>query len=235
MGVGSRSFGWSPAGRAIVFALAATSIWCLLAEFYGLCSMRTFTLFISLPATAMLAALTAWDGWRGDGRLVRGVAIGAAGGLIAALAYDAFRLPFVFARDLGIESVVPPLPLFKVFPRFGAMILGQPIEQPTYSTAAHLIGWTYHFGNGLTFGVMYLAAIGDAARRSWAWAVAMAVGLELWMLLSPYPRFFGIHVGATFVAVTLAAHLVFGVALGWYASQASIRWKNPAIGLATAG
>jgi hypothetical protein len=37
---------WTVPGRLIVFTLAATSIWCLLAEFYGLCSMRTFTLFI---------------------------------------------------------------------------------------------------------------------------------------------------------------------------------------------
>ena len=34
---------WSPAGRAVVFALAASSIACLLADFYRLCPMRTFT------------------------------------------------------------------------------------------------------------------------------------------------------------------------------------------------
>lgn len=210
---GRRNF-WGPVGRSVVFALAATSIWCLLAEFYGLCSMRTFTFWVSLPALAALIGMVALDGLRGDGRLTRAVAVGSVAGLVAAVAYDAFRLPFVYAQEWGIASVVPPLKLFKVFPRFGAMILGEPIEQPSYSTAARMIGWAYHFSNGLTFGVMYAALIGDPARRSWLWAVLMAVGLELWMLLSPYPTVFGIPVGATFVVVTMAAHLVFGVALG---------------------
>src|SRR5438132_974916 len=84
---------WTPAGRAVVFALAATSIWCLLAEFYGLCPMRTFALWILIPSTLALVALAANDRARGDRRLWRGVMIGALGGLIAAAAYDLFRLP----------------------------------------------------------------------------------------------------------------------------------------------
>src|SRR3954462_13079579 len=96
-GSGRRSF-WTPTGRLVVFALAATSIWCLLAEFYGLCSMRTFTLWISLPALVALVALAAFDFARGDGRLYRGVMVGAVAGFVAAVAYDIFRLPFVFAR-----------------------------------------------------------------------------------------------------------------------------------------
>jgi hypothetical protein len=219
--------GWSFSGRAVVFTLAATSIWCLLAEFYGLCSMRAFTLFISLPATVLLVMLSVRDLLRGDGRLARGVVIGAAAGLIAAVGYDLFRLPFVFARAWGLEAIVPPLPLFKVFPRFGAMILGQPLEQASYSWAAILIGWAYHFSNGLTFGIMYTALVGEAARRHWSWAVLMAVGLELGMLLTPYPRVFGIRVGVTFVAVTLAAHLIFGVVLGLVSRSMSRAWLVP--------
>jgi len=30
---------------------------------------------------------------------------------------------------LGCKAVVPQMPLFKVFPPFGALILGQPLEQ----------------------------------------------------------------------------------------------------------
>jgi hypothetical protein len=219
--------GWSFLGRVVVFALAATSIWCLLAEFYGLCSMRTFTLWVSLPATALLVILSVRDLLRGDGRLFRGVVIGAAAGLIAAVAYDLFRLPFVFSRAWRLAAIVPPLPLFKVFPRFGAMILGQPIEQASDSWAATLIGWAYHFSNGLTFGIMYTALVGEAARRHWSWAVLLAVGLELGMLLTPYPRVFGIHVGATFIAATLAAHLIFGVVLGLGARSMSRAWHAP--------
>ena len=73
---------WTAPGRLIVFTLAATSIGCLLAEFYGLCSMRTFTFFILIPALVILAVMTGADCQRGDGRLGRGVLIGAAAGLI---------------------------------------------------------------------------------------------------------------------------------------------------------
>jgi hypothetical protein len=61
---------------------------------------------------------------------------------------------------------------------------------------------------------MYLALIGDARRRHWAWAVIFALGLELAMLLTPYPAVFNIPVTARFVAVTVAAHAIFGLQLG---------------------
>jgi len=205
---------WNARGRWLVFAFAASSIACLLADFYGLCPMRIFTPFIFLPALLALFAFAELDRWIGNGQLWRAVWIGLLAGLLAAAAYDVFRLPFVFAKEWRIESVVPPMKLFKVFPRFGAMVLGQPIEQPEYSLAAHIVGWIYHFSNGATFGVMYLAIIGSSSRRHWAWAVLFALALELGMLLTPYPRVFGIHVTTRYVLVTVAAHAVFGVGLG---------------------
>lgn len=219
-------FRWTWQGRLLVFALSAMSIWCLLAEFYALCSMRTFTFAILFPATAILVALAALDRMKGDGQLWQAVVIGAVAGFVAACAYDVFRLPFVFSREWHLASVVPPMGLFKVFPRFGAMILGEPVEQETYSLAAHLIGWTYHFSNGVTFGVMYLAMIGDASRRSWLWAVLLASGLELAMLLTPYPQFFAIPLTALFVAVTFTAHVIFGVALGLVAKWWAVQWPE---------
>ena len=134
--------------------------------------------------------------------------------MIAAVAYDLFRLPFVYANAWGIAGVVPLMPLFKVFPRFGAMILGEPLEQTGYSTLAQAVGWTYHFGNGLGFGVMYVAMIGDPRRCSWLWAVVVALAIEACMLVSPYAKYFSITMDARFVVVTVAAHAVFGVALG---------------------
>jgi hypothetical protein len=220
---------WTWQGRGVVFFLSATSIWCLLAEFYGLCSMRSFTFAILLPATAILLLLAGLNRWKGDRALWSAVVIGAGAGFLAACVYDVFRLPFVFSREWGLSGVVPPMNLFKVFPRFGAMILGEPVEQPEFSLAAHLIGWTYHFSNGITFGVMYLALIGDARRRSWLWAVLVATGLELAMLFTPYPQFFAIPLTALFVAVTFAAHLIFGVVLGIATQRWAWRWPALAV------
>jgi hypothetical protein len=205
---------WGPGWRCLIFLLGFSSIACLLSDFYGLCPMRLFTPFVFLPALGLLVALAIVDERTGDGRLSRAVFIGMAGGLLAAVSYDVFRLPFVFAKEWSLAAIVPPMNLFKVFPRFGAMILGQPLEQGHYSLAASLLGWAYHFSNGATFGVMYLAMVGDPRKRHWAWAVALAVALELGMLATPYPRVFGIAITMQFVGVTVAAHGVFGVGLG---------------------
>src|SRR5437763_2970873 len=200
---------WTPAGRAIVFFLSATSIWCLLAEFYGLCSMRAFTLWILIPATILLIAMALLDLAKGDRRLWRAVLIGSIGGLLAAFAYDLFRLPFVVAAIDHVGPAWARLPLFKVFPRFGAMILGQPFTaaqtDSQFPLLTHVVGWIYHFSNGITFGIMYMALIGDAGRRSWAWAIALAVFLELAMLFTPYMHVFGIASTSRFVVVTLTA------------------------------
>jgi antibiotic biosynthesis monooxygenase (ABM) superfamily enzyme len=72
---------------------------------------------------------------------------------------------------------------------------------------------------------MYVAMIGDMRRRSWLWAVLMATGLELAMLLTPYPQFFAIPLAVLFVAVTLTAHLIFGVALGLVTKWWARRWQ----------
>jgi hypothetical protein len=181
--------------------------------------MSFFTPFIFLPAFLILCGLAVADRIWGNCHMWTAVWMGLLGGLIAAVAYDVFRLPFVFAKEWGIDSVVPPMELFKVFPRFGAMVLGQPIDQPVYSLSTRIIGWIYHFSNGATFGVMYLALVSDARKRHWSWAVLFALTLELGMLLTPYPNVFGIPLSARFVIITIAAHAIFGTGLGL-----SLRW-----------
>ena len=63
---------------------------------------------------------------------------GAIGGIAAALAYDLYRLPFVLNETT----------LFKVFPRFGKLLLGA--EEPHW--LVHFLGWAYHFSNGAALG-----------------------------------------------------------------------------------
>lgn len=200
-----------PSTRIIVFLLASTSIASLLGEMYRLWPMRFFTLGVFLPASFALITIAFHDRLRGDGKACRMIFIGALSGFIAAIAYDIFRLPFVFSKSWGLEALVPPMPLFKVFPQFGAMILAQP---DSTSLAANLIGWAYHFSNGTTFGVMYAAIVNGQWRRLWWVAILFAVGLELGMLFTPYPATFGIRMTSLFVVVTLAAHGIFGVVMG---------------------
>jgi hypothetical protein len=230
---------WTPSGRALVFVLSAMSIWCLLAEMYHLLDMQSFFYTILLPSTVALYGLAVLDRFRGDGRLWRAVVIGTIGGLVGAVAYDIFRLPFVYSDAWGLGRFgIPQMPLFKVFPRFGALLLGEPIEQPSYSLAANLLGWGYHFSNGATFGVMFVAmyagareaygqVIGNPARAI-PWAMLLAAGIEACLLASPYAAFFGIAITPPFVVVTLTAHLIFGIGLGVYYAWHASHWRLPA-------
>jgi hypothetical protein len=240
---------WTAPGRVVVFTLAATSIWCLLAELYNLVDMRTFFYTILLPCTVALYSIAILDRNRGDGRLWRAVILGTLAGLVGAVAYDIFRLPFVYSGAWGLSRIgVPQMPLFKVFPRFGALILGQPIEQTSYSLAANLIGWAYHFSNGATFGVMFAAmyagareatvgefqgnlhsaAHSEAATKVWkpiTCATLMAVGIELCLLASPYAGFFGIQLTPRFIVVTIIAHIIFGLGMGAYFAWHAAKWR----------
>jgi hypothetical protein len=95
---------------------------------YGLWSMRWFGCFVLLPATVVLV----WIAWHYRRELpARWIVEGALAGIIAAVAYDLYRLPFVLNGA----------PLFQVFPKFGQLLLGT--TEPRW--LVHTLGWSYHF------------------------------------------------------------------------------------------
>ena len=60
----------------------------------------------------------------------------------------------------------------------------------------------------------------------------MALGLELGMLLTPYPQIFNIPVTTRFVMVSVVAHAIFGIILGlavqWLAASRRSSILTPA-------
>jgi hypothetical protein len=194
--------------RAAVFLLACLSFACLLGSMYGLWTMRCFGSWVLPPATLALAAwaFLTRDRPRGAHSPFTWIVEGALGGVLAAAAYDLYRLPFVLGGA----------PLFKVFPRFGELLLES--DQPRW--LVHLVGWAYHFSNGAALGIMFLALVASDRSRTLFWgAVTWALFVEAALLLSRYTDFFGLEFDATFVALTLTAHMVFGLALGLWCQQ----------------
>ena len=167
--------------------------------------MRVFAGCVLLPATLILIFLA----FRGDAQTRFIIVQGAVGGLLAAVIYDLFRVPFVLAGK----------PLFGVFPQFGQLLLYGHLVQGDVSWPVQLAGWAYHFQNGMALGIMGAAMIPLSAKpaaRFWA-CVAWAAGVEILLLLSPYYTYLGLHMPMNlFIPITLAAHLVFGAILGIY-------------------
>lgn len=192
--------------RAIAFMLASLSFACLLGTMYGLWPMRPFACIAFPPALFALVIIAR--------RGAPWIAQGALAGIIAAVAYDLFRLPFVLNG----------IPLFKVFPQFGEMLLGS--AEPRW--LVQLLGWTYHFSNGAALGIMFLALVPKPSSRKLFWgAVLFALAVEMILLATPYPRFFGLALDRRFVALTLSAHLIFGAAMGLW-----LRWRFAATAMA---
>jgi hypothetical protein len=193
--------------RGVVFLLASLSFACLLGEFAGVWSMHWFGCWVLPPATVALGVI-AWRDKGSQGRATptiwgprQWIVEGAIGGLVAAVAYDFYRLPFVLAGT----------PLFKVFGQFGKLLLGG--AGPPW--LVQLVGWTYHFSNGAALGIMFLAMMVRFTPRRLFWgAVLWALVVELILLQTPYARYFGLSLNAWFIFLTASAHLIFGIVLG---------------------
>jgi hypothetical protein len=195
--------------RLIVFTLASLSFACLLGQFYGLWSMRWFGCWVLPPSTVLLAVIAYSTRNRpaGPRSPFTWIVQGTFGGLVAAVAYDLYRLIFVLQGA----------PLFKVFPRFGELLLGA--AGPRW--LVYLLGWAYHFSNGAALGIMFLAMVpGTSGRRLFWGAVGWAAFVEAVLLMTPYPTFFGLPFDVRFFFYTASAHLIFGVALGLWC-----RWR----------
>lgn len=196
----------SLARRLLVWALASLSFACLLGTFYGFWSMRAFACWVLVPTTLLLA----WLARRGRAaprdatNPSTWIIHGAIAGLIAAVAYDLFRLPFVLAG----------YPLFDVFPRFGQMLLDA--SPSDFGPAVQILGWTYHFSNAAALGIMFLAMVSTWSRVSLiGGGMVWAASVEIVLLMTPYYVFFKLKLPfAVFLALTLSAHLLFGLVLG---------------------
>jgi len=171
--------------------------------------MKAFAPCVLLPVSVLLAILA----FRGSGQTRFLIGQGALAGLFAAVVYDLFRLPFVLAGK----------PLFGVFPQFGQLLLFGRLNGDLHFWT-QIVGWAYHFQNGMALGIMGAAMIPlSASPRARFWiCVAWATTVEIFLLLSPYYHYLGLHMPMSqFVPITLAAHLLFGAALGWYFGR---RW-----------
>ena len=127
-------------------ALACTSGAGLIAATFLAIPLSFTAPFIVLPTAAVLAGIALLG--RGDhARLhvfARLILVGAVAGLLATVAYDVSRP--ILRTVLGFT-----FDPFRAIHIFGELITGRPAGD-TWAEAA---GWTYHFWNGISFGMMF--------------------------------------------------------------------------------
>src|SRR5258707_81737 len=174
----------------------------------GRSSMDALAKAALLPAAALLL-ITAGLLYRVDDSLARLSAAGLAAGAIATVALEAIRLPGFW---LGfMPGNLPRL--------MGVLLLDQFATGPTLGS--DIAGWTYHFWNGASFGLIYVLAFGTC--RRWIGAVYGAL-LGVGFMLSPVVAalgvgFLGLEFSRGFPVTVTLAHAAFGGALGWLSAR----------------
>lgn len=197
--------------------LALLSVAPLLAWTFGLGSFSSWFLYVTAPAWITLLAAGLLTKSRLP-KLRTALIAGALGGLLGTFAYDIFRIPFA---AIGFR-------LFSPIESYGVLLL----SAQGSSGWTDLAGWTFHFFNGMAFGVAYAAVALD---RHWGWAIAWAMVLETATVVTPFADAYALRGRWGVIAIAYAAHLPYGLALGYVVSrgtsfvrQATERFTRPA-------
>jgi len=176
-----------------------------LAGYSNLASLATHVL---LPSAIVLAGL-ALAIRRRERELWRAIVWGGIAGAIA-------TVPLEIVRLTGFHFGFMPGNLPRLM---GVLLLDRFMLGP--DRASDIAGWSYHFWNGASFGMIYALLFGT--RRRWS-GFLYGVAIGFGFMLSPVVTSlgvgrFGLQFSYGFPVTVLIAHAAFGVALGWLASR----------------
>lgn len=194
-------------------ALVLISLAALVSHIFGILPMVYFLTYFGVPSVLLLFWIAAWAKRIDAAVFLNCLAVGLAGGLVGTIMYDLVRL-------LIHESNLVSYNGFKAIYIFGSWISGHPVD----STQAAIAGWTYHFWNGLAFGVFYTLAFG---RRHWIWCVGYALVIEA-LMLGLYPLFIRITDRVDFIVLSMIGHVCYGLGLGLVAQKYARNWSDAA-------
>lgn len=189
-----------------LLALAAAGIspnlfWIAQAGYAPLSTLGTHVL---VPAVVALITILVVARARRRTRLSNRILAGAAAGLVATLGLEVIRLTSFHLG--GMPGSMPEL--------LGVLMLNRFMEGP--SLLSNLVGWAYHFWNGVSFGIVFAVLVG---RRPLLWALVYAELVGIGFLFSPAVTamgigFIGLNMPAMPITVVVA-HTVYGVILGF--------------------
>jgi hypothetical protein len=198
--------------RWLALALSAPSGASLLAHVYGFAPLSVTVPFIVLPSLVGLVLIACVATRQGNIDLVRMLQVGLAGGLAGTIAYDLYRTPFAWA---GYRVFVPNQV-------YGVWITSSGSSTPL----TDVVGWLYHFSNGITFGIAYALCVPG---KHWVGGIVWGLILESIAVVTPFGRIFALRGNVPALAIAYSGHLAYGLPLGWL----TYRWKETSQWLTT--
>jgi hypothetical protein len=184
----------------------------LLAKVYGVGEMQPFTLFIFLPCCGLIVTIYFWSRRQeGFEDIWESIRVGFVGGLLGTLAYDLVRVPFMI---LG-QRIYAPIQIYGVWIS----------DAELSSRFTDVLGWAYHFSNGITFGIMYALFM---RARHWVWGIVWGLALETLAILSPFGVIFSVRTNPVSLGIAYLGHIAYGYPLGRLVQrfQGTINWLD---------
>ena len=182
--------------------MASTSGAAIIAHTFLDISMRFTAGAIVLPSAVILTGflLLAQNREARFHEFARLLWIGAAWGLAATLAYDLIRPALMALFGLDFDP-------YKAMGIFGQLATGRPEGDPV----GLVVGWIYHFWNGISFGMMYALVLPRGGLTSGLiWALILQ-GL----MMAVYPSFLEARLADPgFLISGIVGHGIWGLILG---------------------
>ncbi len=169
----------------------------------GIAKLSVTGKFVLLPSILILAVILLIARARGYTTLARRLVVGSTAGLVATFGLEIVRI--VSFRLGGMPGDMPRL--------LGVLLTDRFMVGP--SVLSDILGWGYHFWNGVAFGLIFVLVLG---RRSLVWTIIYGQLFGIGFLASPAVKSLGIGAfGLDMPAMPLTvivAHLAFGILLG---------------------
>ena len=190
----------------IAMAAASISPNIFVAAQAGYDSMSDLALTFLIPSLVVMALVIGISMLLRLQILRRQIWTGIAGGVLATVAME-------IVRETGYHLGGMPGDLPKLL---GVLLMDRFAMGP--SLLSNVVGWSYHVWNGAAFGIIFSLVFG---RTAWWAGVLYAVVIAIIFMSSPAVVAmgvgrFGVDFGPGFAATVLAAHLAYGLVLGWY-------------------
>lgn len=168
----------------------------------GYAKLSFLAVRLLIPSIVLLVIVLVVASARGHRRLVNRMVAGAGVGLVATLALEAVRIT---GFRLGwMPGDLPRL--------MGVLLTDRFMLGP--STVSDMLGYSYHFWNGASFGIIYSILLG---KRSTSWGLGYGVLVGLGFLASPAVKAMGVgFMASSMPAMQLTvviAHLGYGFML----------------------
>ncbi len=175
-----------------------SSIVLLLGHLYAVSPMSRLGFVLGLPASIGMFGIWRWAQQTADENFLLRFKAGLLGGFWGTLGYNIIRIPFHYWGQNPFSPIRA----------YGMWLAGTSFSTPWTDA----LGFAYHFSNGITFGWIYSFLF---LRRHWAWAVVWGLFLESLAVFSAFGEIFAIRHAYSFLALAYAAHIFYGMPLGW--------------------